>query len=257
MSSPTKPRTDGRVANQMRRVLITPNFSKHAEGSALIEVGDTRVICTASIQEKVPPFLYRTGKGWVTAEYGMLPRATTERTDREAARGKQGGRTMEIQRLIGRSLRAAVNTELLGERTVWIQADGGTRTASITGAFVALALALGRLYIDGKLVSWPITSFVAAVSVGIINGVPALDLNYEEDSKAGVDMNIVATDKGQFVELQGTAEGATFSEEQMTAMLGLAKEGIASLVEKQREVLAPTLTRVDAMARERLNKKFR
>jgi len=262
MSSPTKPRTDGRAANQMRRVLITPNFSKHAEGSALIEVGDTRVICTASIQEKVPPFLYRTGKGWVTAEYGMLPRATTERVDREAARGKQGGRTMEIQRLIGRSLRAAINTELLGERTVWldcdvIQADGGTRTASITGAFVALALALGRLYIDGKLVSWPITSFVAAVSVGIINGVPALDLNYEEDSKAGVDMNIVATDKGQFVELQGTAEGATFSEEQMAAMLGLAKEGIASLVEKQREVLAPTLTRVDSMARERLNKKFR
>jgi ribonuclease PH len=262
MSSSTKPRTDGRASNQMRRVLITPNFSKHAEGSALIEIGDTRVICTASIQEKVPPFLYRTGKGWVTAEYGMLPRATSERTDREAARGKQGGRTMEIQRLIGRSLRAAVNTELLGERTVWldcdvIQADGGTRTASITGAFVALALALGRLYIDGKLVSWPISSFVAAVSVGIINGVPALDLNYEEDSKAGVDMNIVATDKGQFVELQGTAEGATFSEEQMTAILGLAKEGIASLIGMQREVLAATLTRVDALARERLNKKFR
>jgi ribonuclease PH len=262
MSSPTKPRTDGRASDEMRRVLITPHFSKHAEGSALIEVGDTRVICTASIQEKVPPFLYRTGKGWVTAEYGMLPRATTERTDREAARGKQGGRTMEIQRLIGRSLRAAVNTEFLGERTIWldcdvIQADGGTRTASITGSFVALALALGRLYLDGKIVTWPISSFVAAVSVGIINGTPALDLNYEEDSKAGVDMNIVATDKGRFVELQGTAEGATFSEEEMTAMLALAKSGIGSLVEKQREVLAPTLTRVDAMSRDRLNKKFR
>ena len=214
------------------------------------------------MQEKVPPFLYRTGKGWVTAEYGMLPRATTDRTDREAAKGKQGGRTMEIQRLIGRSLRAAVNSEFLGERTIWldcdvIQADGGTRTASITGSFVALALALGRLYLDGKIVTWPINSFVAAVSVGIINGTPALDLNYEEDSKAGVDMNIVATDKGRFVELQGTAEGATFSEEEMTAMLALAKSGIASLVEKQREVLGPTLTRVDAMSRDRLNKKFR
>src|SRR6266550_5247362 len=154
----TKPRADGRAAGELRPVRITPHFNKHAEGSALIEVGDTRVICTASIQEKVPPFLYRTGKGWVTAEYGMLPRATTERTDREAARGKQGGRTMEIQRLIGRSLRATVKTEFLGERTIWldcdvIQADGGTRTASITGSFVALALALGRLYIDGKIVT--------------------------------------------------------------------------------------------------------
>jgi ribonuclease PH len=258
----TKPRTDGRASDEMRRVLITPHFSKHAEGSALIEVGDTRVICTASVQEKVPPFLYRTGKGWVTAEYGMLPRATTERTDREAARGKQGGRTMEIQRLIGRSLRAAVNTEFLGERTIWldcdvIQADGGTRTASITGSFVALALALGRLYLDGKIVTWPISSFVAAVSVGIINGTPALDLNYEEDSKAAVDMNVVATDKGRFVELQGTAEGATFSEEEMSAMMALAKQGIGSLIEKQREILAPTLSRVDNMARERLNRKFR
>ncbi len=192
----------------------------------------------------------------------MLPRATTERTEREASRGKQGGRTMEIQRLIGRSLRAAVNTELLGERTVWIdcdviQADGGTRTASITGSFVALALALGRLYIDGHLVSWPITSFVAAISVGIINGVPSLDLNYEEDSKAGVDMNVVATDKGRFVELQGTGETATFTEEEMNAMLSLAKNGIAALVEKQREVLSPTLARVDNMARDRLNRKFR
>ena len=260
--SSTKTRPDGRTANQMRPVIITPNFSKHAEGSALIEVGDTRVICTASVQEKVPPFLYRSGKGWITAEYGMLPRATSERTDREAARGKQGGRTMEIQRLIGRSLRAAVNAELLGERTIWIdcdviQADGGTRTASITGSFVALSLALGRLYVDGNLVSWPITSFVAAVSVGLLGGVPSLDLNYAEDSKAGVDMNVVATDKGRFVELQGTGEGATFSDEEMAAMMALAKQGIASLIEKQREILGPMLTRVDGLARERLNKKFR
>jgi len=260
--TPAKVRADGRAANQMRPVTITPNFTKHAEGSVLIDVGDTRVICTASVQEKVPPFLYKSGKGWVTAEYGMLPRATTERTEREAAKGKQGGRTMEIQRLIGRSLRAAINPELLGERTVWIdcdviQADGGTRTAAITGSFVALALALGRLYVDGMMNSWPVSSFVAAVSVGIIGGVPSLDLNYEEDSKAGVDMNVVATDKGRFVEVQGTGESATFSEEEMTALLGLAKSGIAQLIEKQREVLAPTLARVDNIARERLNRKFR
>jgi ribonuclease PH len=258
----SKPRVDGRASDQLRPVNIVPNFSKHAEGSALIEVGDTRVICTASVQEKVPPFLYRSGKGWVTAEYGMLPRATSERTDREAAKGKQGGRTMEIQRLIGRSLRAAVNAELIGERTIWldcdvIQADGGTRTASITGSFVALTLALGRLYVDGNLPSWPIKDFVAAVSVGIVNGVPSLDLNYVEDSKAGVDMNVVGTEKGRFVELQGTAEGATFSDEEMAAMIGLAKSGIAQLIAKQREVLTPILTRVDHVARERLNRKFR
>src|SRR5213595_493948 len=177
MSTVLKPRTDGRAADQLRPVTITPNFIKHAEGSALIDVGDTRVICTASVQEKVPPFLYRTGKGWVTAEYGMLPRATTERTEREASKGKQGGRTMEIQRLIGRSLRAGVNAELLGERTIWIdcdviQADGGTRTASITGAWVALVSALGRLYVDGNLAYWPLRDFVSAISVGIIGGVP-------------------------------------------------------------------------------------
>ncbi len=262
MSAPGRPRGDGRAPEQLRPVNIVPHFIKHAEGSALIDVGDTRVICTASVQEKVPPFLYRTGRGWVTAEYGMLPRATTERVEREASRGRQGGRTMEIQRLIGRSLRAAVNQELLGERTIWIdcdvlQADGGTRTAAITGSFVALVLALGRLYVDGKMGSWPLHEFVAAVSVGIIAGVPVLDLNYEEDSKAGVDMNVVATEKGRFVELQGTAEGATFSEEEMTAMLALARSGIAQLVLKQREVLAPTITRVDNMARERLNRKFR
>ena len=256
-----KSRSDGRAADELRPVEIRTNFTKHAEGSVLIEVGDTRVICTASVQEKVPPFLYRSGSGWITAEYGMLPRATTERTEREAAKGKQGGRTMEIQRLIGRSLRAAVNHELLGERTIWIdcdviQADGGTRTASITGSYVALVLALGRLYMDGNMQNWPMVDFVAAVSVGIIGGVPLLDLNYAEDSKAGVDMNVVATDKGKFVELQGTAEGATFSEEEMQAMLGLAKSGIAQLIEKQREALAPILARVDSVARDRLKRKF-
>jgi ribonuclease PH len=261
-TAPTKPRPDGRAAGELRPVRITPNFIKHAEGSVLIEVGDTRVVCTASVQEKVPPFLYRTGKGWVTAEYGMLPRATTDRVEREASKGKQGGRTMEIQRLIGRSLRAAVNAELLGERTIWIdcdviQADGGTRTASITGAFVALVTALGRMYVDGNLSSWPINDFVAAISVGVIGGQPALDLSYEEDSKAAVDMNVVATEKGRFVELQGTGEGTTFSEEELQSMIALAKSGIAQLVLKQREVLAPLLTRVDGVARDRLNRKFR
>src|SRR6185503_5897644 len=246
-----KSRHDGRAADELRPVTLRPNYIKHAEGSVLIEVGDTKVICTASVQEKVPPFLYRSGKGWVTAEYGMLPRATTDRTEREAAKGKQGGRTMEIQRLIGRSLRAAVNSELLGERTIWldcdvIQADGGTRTASITGSYVALVLALSRLYLDGNMQSWPVVDAVAAVSVGIIGGVPCLDLNYEEDSKANVDMNVVATDKGRFIELQGTGETTTFSEDEMNAMLALAKSGIGQLIEKQREILGPTMTRVDA-----------
>ena len=257
-----KTRSDGRAADELRPVTIRTNFIKHAEGSALIEVGDTRVVCTASVQEKVPPFLYRTGRGWITAEYGMLPRATTDRVEREAAKGKQGGRTMEIQRLIGRSLRAAVNHELLGERTIWIdcdvlQADGGTRTASITGSYVALVQALGRLYVDGGMQNWPVVDFIAAISVGMLGGQPLLDLNYEEDSKAGTDMNIVATDKGRFVEIQGTAETASFSEEEMQAMLALAKSGIAQLIEKQREVLTPILARVDTVARERLNRKFR
>ena len=257
-----KQRFDGRASDELRSVVIRPGFSMHAEGSVLIEVGNTRVICTASVQEKVPPFMYRSGKGWITAEYGMLPRATTERTDREAAKGKQGGRTMEIQRLIGRSLRAAVNPELLGERTIWldcdvIQADGGTRTASITGSYVALVLALTGLYTSGKMASWPIVDYIAAISVGIVNGMPALDLNYVEDSKAGVDMNVVGTAKGRYIELQGTAEGASFSEEEMQLMLGLARTGIAQLVEKQREVLAPSLARVDTYSRERLSKKFK
>jgi ribonuclease PH len=257
-----KTRTDGRAADELRPVVIRPNFIKHAEGSVLIEVGDTRVCCTASVQEKVPPFLYRTGKGWITAEYGMLPRATTERTDREAAKGKQGGRTMEIQRLIGRSLRAAVNPELLGERTIWldcdvIQADGGTRTASITGSYVALVLALANLYTSGTMASWPVVDYIAAVSVGMLGGAPLLDLAYTEDSKAGTDMNVVATDKGRFVEIQGTAETASFSEEEMHAMLSLAKSGIGQLIEKQREVLATPLARVDTFSRERLSRKFK
>lgn len=257
-----KARVDGRAADELRPVIIRPNYIKHAEGSVLIEVGDTKVICTASVQEKVPPFLYRTGRGWITAEYGMLPRATTERVEREAAKGKQGGRTMEIQRLIGRSLRAACNHELLGERTIWLdcdvmQADGGTRTASITGSYVALVLALGELYVSGKMSSWPVLDFVAAVSVGMIGGMACLDLNYAEDSKAGTDMNVVATDKGRFVELQGTAETMSFTEEELQQMLGLARSGIEQLIEKQREALAPLLTRVDQVARERLNRKFR
>lgn len=257
-----KARIDGRASDELRPVIIRTGFTKHAEGSVLIEVGDTRVICTASVQERVPPFLYRSGKGWVTAEYGMLPRATTERVDREAAKGKQGGRTMEIQRLIGRSLRAAVNPELMGERTIWvdcdvIQADGGTRTASITGSYVALVLALGKLYTAGTMSSWPLVDGVAAVSVGMLGGIPLLDLNYAEDSKAGVDMNVVATDKGRFIELQGTAEGASFSEEEMQSMLSLAKSGIAQLIEKQREALATVLAKVDAYSRDKLSKKFK
>ena len=255
-------RSDNRSPDQMRPVNIIPDFISTAEGSALIEIGNTRVICTASVEESVPGWMRNSGRGWVTGEYAMIPRSTLTRTPRESSRGRIGGRTHEIQRLIGRALRSVVDLTQLGERTVWIdcdviQADGGTRTASITGSFVALALALGRMYIDGNLVHWPLNAFVAAVSVGMIGGVPSLDLNYEEDSKAGVDMNIVATDKGRFVELQGTGETTTFSEEEMNAMLALAKSGIAQLVEKQREVVGPTLARVDNMARERLNRKFR
>ncbi len=262
MSSNPKQRVDGRAADELRPIILRPGFTTHAEGSVLIEVGETRVICTASIEEKVPSFLYRTGKGWITSEYGMLPRATSDRTQREATKGKQGGRTMEIQRLIGRSLRAAVDLEKLGERTIWIdcdviQADGGTRTASITGAFVALGLALGKLYVNGKIVSWPIREWVAAVSVGVVDGIPVLDLNYIEDSKAGVDMNIVATDKMRFIELQATAEGATFSDEELQGMLSLGRSGIAQLIDKQREILNPILAEVDSLSRDRLSRKFR
>jgi len=224
-------RSDGRAPDQLREVRIILDFIKHAEGSCLIEFGDTKVICTASIEERVPPFLKGTGQGWITAEYSMLPRATVQRTVREAARGKLTGRTQEIQRLIGRSLRSAVDLELLGEVTVWIdcdviQADGGTRTASITGAFVALYRALEK---TEKLHA--IKSFVAAVSVGIVNGEFLLDLNYEEDSMAEVDMNIVMNDRGEFVEVQGTAEGKPFSREELNRLLDLGEKGIGKLID--------------------------
>ncbi|MEW5942232.1 MAG: ribonuclease PH [Pseudomonadota bacterium] len=235
-------RPSKRNPDQLRPVRITRNYTKHAEGSVLVEYGDTKVICTASIDEKVPPFLRGRNQGWVTAEYGMLPRATGSRIQREAAAGKQSGRTQEIQRLIGRSLRAVVNLEALGERTVQIdcdviQADGGTRTASITGAFIALRDAVGFLLARGKIESSPIRDFVAAVSVGVYQGVPVLDLDYEEDSACDTDMNVVMTGSGGFIEVQGTAEGAPFSREEMDAMLDLAQKGIAELVAKQKAAL--------------------
>jgi ribonuclease PH len=237
-----------RAPNELRPVTLTPGFTMHAEGSVLIEVGHTRVICTASIEDKVPPFLRNTGKGWVTAEYGMLPRATNTRSGREAAAGKVGGRTMEIQRLIGRSLRSVIKLEHLGERTVWldcdvIQADGGTRCASITGAFVALVLALGKLKETGQLKTIPVSDYVAATSVGIVGGMPLLDLAYEEDSKADVDMNIVKTSDGRFIEIQGTAEAEPFGTDTLTGLLVLADKGITDLVARQREIVGPILGR--------------
>jgi ribonuclease PH len=255
-------RHDGRADDEIRKIVLRPDFIRSAEGSVLIEAGDTRVICTATIEDRVPSFLHRTGKGWVTAEYGMLPRATNERTQREATRGKQGGRTLEIQRLIGRSLRAAVNFEALGERTVWvdcdvIQADGGTRTASITGGFVAMSLALGRYYLDQKILEWPVKNWVAAISVGIVNGQPMADLDYSEDSTADVDMNIVANDALDFIELQGTAEGRAFSADEATAMISMARTGIEQIFDTQREVLDPLFEKVNSFAMDRLNRKFR
>jgi ribonuclease PH len=227
----------------MRPVRLTPNYIKYAEGSVLIEVGDTRVVCTASIDERVPIFLKNQGKGWVTAEYSMLPRATESRTARETGRNQVSGRTAEIQRLIGRSLRAVVQFNRMGERTIYldcdvIQADGGTRTASITGAFVALVLAMRKLYDNGKIAApLPVTDYVAAVSVGMIGGQPLLDLEYWEDSRAEVDMNIVRTGSGQFIEIQGTAESKPFNQDQMNQMLALASLGIEQLVEAQRDLL--------------------
>jgi ribonuclease PH len=236
-------RPSGRQPDQLRAVRLTRQFTRHAEGSVLVEMGDTKVICTASIDESVPPFLKGKGEGWVTAEYGMLPRSTHTRMKREAASGKQSGRTQEIQRLIGRSLRAVVDLKLLGERQITvdcdvIQADGGTRCASITGAYVALADAIGRLVADGKLTQNPLRDHVAAVSVGIVAGVPVLDLDYIEDSDCDTDMNIVMTGKGGFVELQGTAEGAPFSRAEMNALIELAEVGIRELIEAQRACLA-------------------
>ncbi len=227
-------RSDGRAPDQLREVKITLDFIKHAEGSCLIEFGDTKVICTASVEEKVPPFLKGTGQGWITAEYSMLPRATAQRTVREAAKGKLTGRTQEIQRLIGRSLRSAVDLTALGEITIWIdcdviQADGGTRTASITGAFVALYRALEKI---GKREA--VKNFIAAVSVGIVDGQLLLDLNYEEDSMAEVDMNVVMNDRNLFVEIQGTAEGEPFSREDLNNLLNLAEKGIRELISIQK-----------------------
>jgi len=235
-------RPSGRRPEQLREVFIQRNFTRHAEGSVLVAFGDTRVICTASVEEGVPGFLKGRGQGWVTAEYGMLPRSTHTRTDREAARGKQSGRTQEIQRLIGRSLRVVTDLEKLGERTVKldcdvIQADGGTRTASITGAFVALSDAVGTLLERGVLSASPIRDFVAAVSVGLYEGVPVLDLDYAEDSDCDTDMNVVMTGSGGFVEIQGTAESEPFSAAQMGALVALAKQGIAELIAKQKAAL--------------------
>ena len=235
-------RSDGRNRDQIRQAKIIPDFISQAEGSVLIELGKTRVICTATVDDGVPTFLKGTGKGWVTGEYGMLPRATEERTPREAARGKQSGRTLEIQRLIGRSLRAVTDQEALGEKTVWIdcdviEADGGTRTASITGAFVALALAMERLVAAGMLKTSPLIDTVAATSVGIVDDVALLDLCYEEDSRAEVDMNVVMTGAGDFVEIQATAEGRPFTGGEMQDLLALAAAGIRRLGEEQRSVL--------------------
>ena len=239
-------RLDGRAANAARDTRLTPDFSMHAEGSVLIEVGRTRVICTASVEERVPPFQRGTGKGWVTAEYGMLPRATSTRTTREASIGKVGGRTQEIQRLIGRSLRSVTTLTELGERTVWIdcdviQADGGTRTAAITGGFVALVLALERIREQGVITRLPITDYVAATSVGIIAGTPMLDLAYDEDSRAEVDMNVVKTANGRFIEVQGTAETQPFDRQALDALLALGDLGLKTLFAKQREIVGKIL----------------
>ncbi|NQZ53356.1 MAG: ribonuclease PH [Piscirickettsiaceae bacterium] len=235
-------RPSGRQANELRKVTITRNYTKHAEGSVLIEFGDTKVLCTASVEERIPQFLRGKGEGWVTAEYGMLPRSTGSRMGREAARGKQSGRTMEIQRLIGRSLRAAIDLKALGERSITIdcdviQADGGTRTASITGAFIALQDAIATLLNSKKIKKNPLHGQVAAISVGIYNGVPVLDLDYAEDSNAETDMNVVMNEAGAYIEIQGTAEGHAFHPEELQAMLALAGEGIAELITKQRETL--------------------
>src|SRR3989475_1217800 len=235
-------RSDHRPPNQLRETTITANYLMHAEGSVLISAGNTRVICTASVEDRVPGFLRNTGKGWVTAEYGMLPRATSTRMQREAASGKVGGRTQEIQRLIGRSLRSVTNLAALGERTIWIdcdviQADGGTRTASITGAFVALALALEKLRARDVLKSIPLSDYVAAISVGIVDGEPLLDLAYDDDSRADVDMNIVKTGGGRFIEVQGTAEAIPFGRDALITLLDLADHGITQLVEKQRAII--------------------
>ena len=235
-------RPGGRNAEELRAVRMTRGYTRHAEGSVLVEFGDTRVLCTASVEERVPPFLKESGRGWVTAEYGMLPRATNTRGDREAARGKQSGRTQEIQRLIGRALRAVIDLPALGEHTIQIdcdvlQADGGTRTASITGAFVAVHDALGWMLGKGMIATLPVKDFVAAVSVGLVDGAPVLDLDYAEDSACQTDMNVVMTGAGRFVEVQGTAEGEPFARAELDRLLELAARGISELVVQQRRAL--------------------
>jgi ribonuclease PH len=239
-------RSDGRLDEQLRPTRITPNYLVHAEGSVLVESGKTKVICTASVEDRVPPFRRNSGKGWVTAEYGMLPRATSTRTQRESSAGRVGGRTQEIQRLIGRSLRAVTKMEELGERTITldcdvIQADGGTRTASITGAFVALALAINRLREQDLIRTVPIVDYVAATSVGIVEGMPMLDLAYTEDSKADVDMNIIKTGAGLYIEVQGTAEAMPFGREALNRLLDLADTGIRQLIALQRGLVGNIL----------------
>ncbi|KUP34548.1 ribonuclease PH [Bacillus halotolerans] len=240
-------RHDGRQHDELRPITFDLDFISHPEGSVLITAGNTKVICNASVEDRVPPFLRGGGKGWITAEYSMLPRATNQRTIRESSKGKISGRTMEIQRLIGRALRAVVDLEKLGERTIWIdcdviQADGGTRTSSITGAFLAMAIAVGKLLKAGTIKTNPLTDYLAAISVGIDKeqGI-LLDLNYEEDSAAEVDMNVIMTGSGRFVELQGTGEEATFSREDLNGLLGLAEKGIQELIDKQKEVLGDSL----------------
>ena len=242
-ASPSLQRSGGRRPDELRPVRLTRRYTRHAEGSVLVEFGDTKVLCTASVEGRVPPFLRDKGRGWVTAEYGMLPRATHTRGDREAARGKQSGRTQEIQRLIGRALRSVIDLSALGENTIQVdcdvlQADGGTRTASITGAFVAVHDALAWMRERGMIQALPVRDFVAAVSVGLHAGVPVLDLDYAEDSSCQTDMNVVMTGAGKFVEVQGTAEGEPFAREELDALLALAAQGIARLIACQREALA-------------------
>ena len=241
-------RADGRLSEQLRPTRLTPDYLIHAEGSVLVEAGRTKVICTASVEDRVPPFRRNTGKGWVTAEYGMLPRATNTRSQRESTAGRVGGRTQEIQRLIGRSLRAVTRLEALGERTIAldcdvIQADGGTRTASITGAFVALVLALEKMRERDLIRTMPVQDYVAATSVGIVEGEPMLDLAYSEDSKADVDMNIVKTGSGQYIELQGTAEAVPFGREGLNRLLDLGDTGIRQLIALQREFVGQILNK--------------
>ncbi len=243
-------RPSGRRPDEMREVTLEPGVSKHAEGSCLVRFGDTHVLCTASVEDRVPPFLRNKGRGWVTGEYGMLPRSTGSRSAREAARGRQGGRTQEIQRLIGRSLRAVTDLEALGERQITldcdvIQADGGTRTASITGAYVATVAALARMLLEGDLKRWPIVHSVAAVSVGICQDELLLDLEYVEDRDAQVDLNVVATGEGNLIEVQGTAEGRVFTRSEFDGLLDLAQAGIAELTELQQSCLAPRLAEME------------